>query len=135
MLLLVRTLLIAIFSTGSVEITMLIIIAVSGALLIAQSNGIYKKWPCNFLEAFFYVQLIAFAAGIVNAMHNNLNVTIVADTSIGVTMIVLLAVLGYHVMGRLFTLKKRWYQLKGYADVEDHTREVEWEIDSVSYAQ
>ena len=138
MLLLVRTLLIAIFSikyTGSVETTMLIIIAVSGALLIAQSNGIYKKWPCNFLEAFFYVQLIAFAAGIVYAMHNNLNVTIVADTSIGVTMIVLLAVLGYHVMGRLFTLKKRWYQLKGYADVEDHSREVEREIDSVSYAQ
>ena len=146
MLLLVRTLLIILFTinyAGSVEINMLIILVVSSALLIAQSNSIYKKWPCNFLEAFFYAQLIVFAAGVLYAMHNNRNVTIVADTSIGATVIVFLAVLGYHATGRLCILKKRIlkkrYQLKGYADVKDflYSREIKREIDkySASYTQ
>ena len=111
---------------------MLIILVVSSALLIAQSNGIYKKWPCNFLEAFFHAQLIVFAAGVAYVMQNGINVTIVADSSIGVAVIVFLAVLGYHVMGQIRTLKKRYYQLKGYADVEEDFREIEREITSVS---
>ena len=129
MLLLVRTLLIILFTVnyaGSVEINMLIILVVSSALVIAQFNGIYKKWPCNFLEAFFYAQLIVLAAGVLYATHNNLNVTVVADTSIVVTVIVFLALLGYHATGRLCTLKKHWCHLKGYADVEEdflHSRE------------
>ena len=127
MLLSVRTLLILFFSNiESVEITMLIILVVSSVLLIAQSNGIYKKWHCNFLEAFFYAQLIVLAAGVLYATHNNLNVTVVADTSIVVTVIVFLVLLGYHATGRLCTLKKHWCHLKGYADVEEdflHSRE------------
>ena len=137
MLLLVRTLLIVLFAintSGSVEITMLIILAVSSALLIAQSNGIYMKWPCNFLEAFFYAQLIVFAAGVAYVTHNGIKVMIVADSSIGVAVIVFLAVLGYHVMGRIRTLKNHCYKLKGYTDVEDflHSRDIEREIDSIS---
>ena len=72
MLLLVRTLLIILFTinyAGSVEVNLLIISVVSCALLIAQSNGIYKKWPCNFLEAFFHGQLIVFSAGAAYARH------------------------------------------------------------------
>ena len=64
------------------------LLVVSSALLIAQSNGIYKKWPCNFLEAFFHAQLIVFAAGVAYVVHNSINVTIVADSSIGVAVIV-----------------------------------------------
>ena len=138
LLLLVRTLLIVLFAintSGSVEITMLIILAVSSALLIAQSNGIYMKWPCNFLEAFFYAQLIVFAAGVAYVTHNGIKVMIVSDSSIGVGVIVFLAVLGYHVMGWIRTLKKHCYKLKGYTDVEDflHSREIEREIDSILY--
>ena len=68
-------------------------------------------------------------------MHNRLNVTIVADTSIGITVIVFLAVLGYHSVGWMCTLKRRWYLLKGYADVEEdipHSQVIEREIDSIS---
>ena len=77
MLLLVRMLLIILFTvnyTGSVEVNLLIISVVSCALVIAQSNGIYKKWPCNFLEAFFYAQLIVFLVSAIYTRYNNYNV-------------------------------------------------------------
>ena len=134
MLLLVRTLLIILFTinyAGSVEVNLLINSLVSCALLIAQSNGIYKKWPCNFLEAFFYGQLIVFSVSAAYARHKNYDVVIVADTSITLTLIVFLAVLGYHIMNRIRTIKRYCYHLKGYADIEEdipHSRE----IDSVS---
>ena len=134
MLLLIRTLLIILFTinyAGSVEVNLLINSLVSCALLIAQSNGIYKKWPCNFLEAFFYGQLIGFSAGSAYARHKNYDVTIVADTSITLTLIVFLAVLGYHIVNRIRTIKRYCYHLKGYANIEEdipHSRE----IDSVS---
>ena len=134
MLLLVRTLLIILFTinyAGSVEVNLLINSLVSCALLIAQSNGIYKKWPCNFLEAFFYGQLIVFSVSAAYARHKNYDVVIVADTSITLTLIVFLAVLGYHIMNRICTIKRYCYHLKGYADIEEdipHSRE----IDSVS---
>ena len=132
MLLLVRTLLIIFFTvnySGSVEVNLLIISVVSCALVIAQSNGIYKKWPCNFLEAFFYGQLIVFSAGAAYARHKNYDVTIVADTSIALTLIVFLVVLGYHIMNRIYTIKRCCYHhLKGYADIEEdilHSREID----------
>ena len=130
MLLLVRTLLIILFTinyAGSVEVNLLIISVVSCALLIAQSNGIYKKWPCNFLEAFFHGQLIVFSAGAAYARHKNYNVMIVTDTSISLTLIVFLVLLGYHIMNRIHTIKRYCYHLKGYADIEEdipHSREI-----------
>ena len=132
MLLLVRTLLIILFTinyAASVEVNLLIISVVSCALLIAQSNGIYKKWPCNFLEAFFYGQLIVFSVGTVYARHSNIkNIMIVADTSIALTLLVFLAVLGYHVINRIHAFKRYCYHLKGYSDIEEdipHSREID----------
>ena len=131
MLLLVRTLLIILFTVnyaGSVEVNLLIISVVSCALVIAQSNGIYKKWPCNFLEAFFYAQLIVFSVSAIYTRYNNYNVTIVADTSIALTLIVFLALLVYHIMNRIHTMKRYCYHLKGYADIEEdipHSREID----------
>ena len=128
MLLLVRTLLIILFTVNYVEINLLIISVVSCALLITQSNGIYKKWPCNFLEAFFYAQLIVFSVSAIYTRYNNYNVAIVADTSIALTLIVFLAVLGYHVMNRIHTMKRYCHHLKGYADIEEdilHSREID----------
>ena len=106
------------------EVKLLIISVVSCALLIAQSNGIYKKWPCNFLEAF---QLIVFSVGAIYTRYNDCNVAIVADTSIVLTLIVFFAVLGYHIMNRICTIKRYCYHLKGYADIEEdilHSREI-----------
>ena len=132
MLLLVRTLLIILFTINYdrlMDVKLLIISVVSCALLIAQSNGIYKKWPCNFLEAFFYGQLIVFSVGATYAWHSNIkNIVIVADTSIALTLIVFLAVLGYHVINRIYTLKRYCYRFKGYADIEEsirHSREID----------
>ena len=131
MLLLVRTLLVILFTVnyaGSVEVNLLIISVVSCALVIAQSNGIYKKWPCNFLEAFFYAQLIVFSVSAIYTRYNNYDVAIVADTSIALTLIVFLAVLGYHIINRIHTMKRYCYHLKGYADIEEdipHSREID----------
>ena len=133
MLLLVRTLLIILFTinyAASVEVNLLIISVVSCALLIAQSNGIlYKKWPSNFLESFFYGQLIVFSVGTVYARHSDFkNITIVADISIALTLLVFLAVLGYHVINRMHAFKRYCYHFKGYADIEEdipHSREID----------
>ena len=67
MLLVARTLLLILFTTNteaSIEFSSLIILVVSGFLLLANSNGAYKKLACNFLESCstgsFYWQPIIF---------------------------------------------------------------------------
>jgi hypothetical protein len=104
MLLVVRTLLIILFvinTTGSAEQNLLIISVVFSALLLASANGIYKKWLYNYLESFFYVQLIVFAAGMAYARHIDANVTAVAETSFGLALAVFLLVIGYHINSRM----------------------------------
>ena len=98
---------------------MLTILIVSCALLIATSNGVYKKWPYNYLESFFYVQLIVFVGGAAYTRFNHTSITPVADTSIGLTLVVFLAVVGHHLLLRLRPLRRRYYLLQGYVDIQD----------------
>ena len=119
MLLVVRTLLIILFTintAGSTDFNLLVILVVSFTLLMAHSNGTYKKWPYNYVESFFYLQLGVFAAGVAYAGHNHGNISAVADTSIGLSLAVFLAILGYHILCRFPKLK---YRLQGYADIEE----------------
>ena len=107
MLLVARTLLLILFTTNteaSIEFSSLIILVVSGFLLLANTNGAYKKLACNFLESFFYLQLVVFTG------------TAVVDTSFVLSLIVFLAVLGYHSLCRF---KTYFYHLKGCDDVTE----------------
>ena len=93
MLLVARTLLMLLFATnisGSIDFYLLVLSVVSCAILVAQSNGIYKKWPYNYLETFFYVQLVVFGVCAVYARHNNQSITTVAYTSIALTVVAFL---------------------------------------------
>ena len=123
MLLVVRTLLIILFTintAGSVDVNLLIILVVSFALCMANSNGTYKKWPYNYLESFFYLQLGVFAGGVLYARHNHGSITAVADTSIGLTLIVFLAVVGYHALRQVPFIRKCYYHfIMGYRAVDD----------------
>ena len=123
MLLVVRTLLIILFTNniaGSVDVNLLIILVVSFALCMANSNGTYKKWPYNYLESFFYLQLGVFAGGVLYARHNHGSITAVADTSIGLTLIVFLAVVGYHALRQVSFIRKCYYRfIMGYRSVDD----------------
>ena len=122
MLLVTRTLLIILFTAntaGSVELDLLIISVVSSTLLLASSNGVYKKWPYNYLESFFYLQLIVFAAGVAYAKLTNGSIAAVVDTSFGSTLAVFVAVLVYHVLRRVVAFRKCYYRLKGYDDVDE----------------
>ena len=122
MLLLVRTLLIILFTvnpTGSADVNLLVTVLVALALLMGHSNATYKKWPLNYLESFFYLQLGVFAAGIAYAWHNHGNITAVADTSFGLTLVVFLAVVGYHIGCRFSSFRKSRYHMRQYAVVED----------------
>ena len=99
MLLVARTLLLILFTTNteaSIEFSSLIILVVSGFLLLANSNGAYKKLPCNFLESFFYLQLVVFAGSLLYVNNNHGNIKALTDTSFGLSLVVFLAVLGYH---------------------------------------
>ena len=123
MLLVVRTLLIILFTintAGSVDVNLLIILVVSFALCMANSNGTYKKWPYNYLESFFYLQLGVFAGGVLYARHNHGSITAVADTSFGLTLIVFLAVVGYHAPRQVTFIRKCYYRfIMGYRAVDD----------------
>ena len=122
MLLVIRMLLIVLFTTntaGSIDINLLIISTVSCFLLIASANSIYKKWPCNFMESFFYVQLVVYAVGVFYARHNHGSVEAVTDTSIGLTLLFFVCVVGYHIMRRILSFRRYVYVLKGYADIEE----------------
>ena len=121
MLLVVRTLLIILFTintAGSVDINLLIISVVSFALLMAHSNGTYKKGPYNYLESFFYLQLGVFAVALSYANSHDGSITAVADTSFGLTLAIFLAVVGYHFLHRLAFFKKHYYQMRGFAGID-----------------
>ena len=103
MLLVARTLLLVLFTANaeaSVNLNSLIILLVSGFLLLGNANGAYKKQPCNFLESFFYLLLVAFAGSIFYANHKNSSIRVVEDTFFGLSLIVSLAILGYHFLCR-----------------------------------
>ena len=89
---------------------------VSSTLLLANSNGVYKKWPYNYLESFFYLQLVIFAVGVSYAKHTD---GTVADTSLGLTMAVFIAVLVYHFLRSAVAFRKCYYHIKGYNDVDE----------------
>ena len=122
MLLVVRTLLIVLFTintAGSSEVNLLIVLVISCTLLLAISNSLYKKWPYNFLESFYYLQLIVFAGAAFYIGSTDGSITAVADTSIGLSLTVFLAVVGYHIFSRISSLKTCYYRRKGYADVDE----------------
>ena len=109
MLLVVRTVLIAIFTiniAGSIEFDLLIILMVSSVLAWAHSNAICKKWPHNYLEAFFHLQLVIFAASMFYAGCNHGNMVAAEYASIGMSLVVFLAVIGYHIGCRMASFKK-----------------------------
>ena len=122
MLLVARTLMIILFTAntgGSVDLNLLITSVVSGALLLANSNGVYKKWPYNYLESFFYLQLVVFSAGVAYAKLTHGNIAAVVDTSFALTLVAFIAVLAYHVLHRVASFRKYYYHLKGYDDVDE----------------
>ena len=142
MLLAVRTLLIVIFAISTsklADFNLLIISIVSCALLVANTHGAYKKWVCNYLESFFYMQLIVYAVGITYARHADGNVGAVEGTSFGITLFVLLLILGYHVKCRIANYKKCHRNHQGYNDVEDKELSINQEIverlDQIAYSQ
>ena len=102
MLLIVHTLLIIFFAintAGSNEVNLLIKSVVSCILLLANSNALYTK-------------------------NTNGGITAVADTSIGLSLTVFLAVVGYHVFCRISPLKRAHvYRLKGYVNVEEYVHD------------
>ena len=125
MLLVVRTLLIVLFTintAGSSEVNLLIVLVISCTLLLANSNSLYKKWPYNFLESFFYLQLAVFAGAMFYIGSTGGSITAVADTSIGLSLTVFLAVVGYHIFSHISSLKAR-YRRKGYTDVDEDNLE------------
>jgi hypothetical protein len=119
--LVVRTLLIILFTANtaaSLDLNSLIILVVSCTLLLANTNGAYKNSICNYLESFFYLQLAVFSGGLFYARHNYGSITVVSDTSFGLTLGVFLAILGYHSLRHMKFLKTYYYQYKGYNNVE-----------------
>ena len=93
-------------TAGSVDLNLLITLVVSGALLLANSNGVYKKWPYNCLESFFY---LVFSAGVAYAKLTHGNVAAVVDTCFALTMVAFIAVLAYHVLHRVGSFRKYYY--------------------------
>ena len=118
MLLVVRTVLIVLFTVniaGSIEFDLLVILVVSSVLAWAHSNAICKKWPHNYLEAFFHLQLVIFAASMFYARYNHGNIVAAAYTSIGMSLVVFLAVIGYHICCCIASFKNA-INNNGYVD-------------------
>ena len=82
---------------------------------LTHSNPICKKWPHNYLEAFFHLQLVIFAASMFYARCNHGNMMAAAYASIGMSLVVFLAVIGYRICCRMASFKKARTH-KGYAN-------------------
>ena len=121
MLLVVRTVLIVLFTiniAGSIEFDLLVILVVSSVLAWAHSNPICKKWPYNYLEALYHLQLVIFAASMLYVRCNHGNTVVVTYTSIGMSLVVFLAVIGYHIVCRIASFKDAINRY-GYIDIVD----------------
>ena len=106
LLLVTRTFLIILFSlnniiTASPEFNHFVTLITSLALLLFSTRGIHRKWPCDILEALFYVQLGVFSGGVLYASLSNGSVSAVADFSFATTLLVFLVVVGYHAFSSL----------------------------------
>ena len=99
LLLVIRTVLIILFSlniTGSPDFNHMVTFIVSLALLWFSTRGIYRKWPCDYLEVFFYAQLGLFSGVTIYASRNSSNVSILHSFSFATTLLVFLLIFGYH---------------------------------------
>ena len=136
MLLLVRTLLIILFTSntaGSADINLLIILITSFVLLMAHSNGTYKKWSYNYLESFFYLQLGVFAAAVA---YDRFSITVIADTSFGLTLIVFLCVVAYHTIARINSIKNRYMKVENQdSEIVSHREHSEVEGQEEKYSE
>ena len=125
MLLVVRTILIVAFTiniAGSIEFDLLVILVVSSVLAWAHSNAICKKSPHNYLEAYFYLQLVISAASMLYAKCSNGNTVAIAYMSIGMSLVVFLAVIGYHIRCRIVSFKIAKNH-NGYKDMDSFVHE------------
>ena len=126
MLLVVRTVLIVVFTiniAGSIEFDLLVILVVSSALAWAHSNPMLKKWPRNYLESFFHLRLVIFSASMLYARCNHGNIMAAAYTSMGMSLIVFLSLIGYHICCLIASFK-RVQNRNGFAEI------VEEDLDS-----
>ena len=99
LLLVIRTLLIILFSlniTGSPDFNNVVTLIMSQVLLLFSTRGIYRKWPCDVLEAFFYAQVGIFSGVSIYSSHNSGNVSALASVSFAMCILVFLLVIGYH---------------------------------------
>ena len=99
LLLVIRTLLIILFSlniAGLHDFNCFVTLIMSMALLWFSARGIYRKWPYDFLESFFYVQLGVLSGGTLYTSHNDGSVSLLASVSLATTLLVFLLVVGYH---------------------------------------
>ena len=108
LLLVTRTVLLIFFScdiTGSPHTNSFIILMTSLTLLMLSTRGIYKKWPYDFLETFFYVQLGIFSGGSIYTSFVGGNISALAGFSCGTSLLVFLLIVGY----RIFCILKGVY--------------------------
>ena len=122
-LLAIRTALIVLFSintSDSPEFNLFIIIMVSLILLsmMASFRGIYKKWPYDILESFFYLQLGIFAGGLMYTSHNHGNGVAVVYFSYGSCLLTFLVIVVCRVCSCLPCMKNVYHRWRGYEAIE-----------------
>ena len=98
LLLVTRTVLLILFSfnfTGSPNFNYFVILVTSLALLLLSTRRIYKKWPHDILESFFYVQLGIFSGDSIYSSLSGGNISVLAGFSFGTSFLVFLLILVY----------------------------------------
>ena len=77
-----------------------------------------------YIKIGFYLQLVVFAGAAFYTRSTNGGITAVADTSIGLSLTVFLAVVEYHVFCLISSLRQAHrYRLKGYVNVEEYVHD------------
>lgn len=104
LLLVTRTVLIILFSfniTGSPIFNYFTILVTSQILMVLSTRGIYKKWPHDFLETFFYVQLGILSGGTIYVSYTKGNTSALSGISFGTSLLVALVLVGHRIFSSL----------------------------------
>ena len=93
--------------------------------------SVYRQWQLGVLEACFLVNLAMLSSGVLLIEAQRDSKDALGCISLGITFILFLAILGYHVWNKLCLLRKQCKN-KGYVDIDNNSIKMDPESQSPS---
>ena len=108
------------FTLATMPFTSAAVLTVTTSIMISLVLSVYKQWQLGLLEGCFLVNMVLFSSGATVIEVQGGSKDTLACISLGISFVLFLAIIGYHMFRRCHTLKKQ--QRNGYEAINGHTQ-------------